>query len=118
MSERLADLTADRLYAPGGLLADANGDGSPDDLRARIVLETEPDADLWAALLDLAARLGLETAGLSLPLVVDDPGPDALPIVVRRGDASEPRLDPAGWRGRAAVIAEGAEATRRLARLG
>ncbi|HET7036956.1 MAG TPA: M14 family metallopeptidase [Thermomicrobiaceae bacterium] len=108
----------DELYALGGLPGDANGDGYPDSLRARIVLADEPDAASWCALLNLAARLGLETAGFSPPLVVDEPGEDQLAIVVRRGEAAEPRIVPGGYGGREAVVAEGARAIEALARAG
>ncbi|HET9016940.1 MAG TPA: M14 family metallopeptidase [Thermomicrobiaceae bacterium] len=112
------DQRIDGLYGIGQLLADRNGDGFVDDLRTRIVLDGEPDAELWAALLDLAARLGVETAGLSLPLVDDDPSPDTLPIVVRPGDAERPEYRADGWHGRAAVVIEGAAAALAMARGG
>ncbi|HEU5423133.1 MAG TPA: hypothetical protein VFU72_06305, partial [Nitrolancea sp.] len=111
-------LAIDELYELAGLPRDGNGDGYPDALRARIVLEDEPDATAWCALLDLAARLGLETAGFSPPLVVDEPGADQLPVVVRRGEAAEPRIVPGGFRGREAVVVEGARALEALARAG
>jgi hypothetical protein len=53
-------------------IADRNGDGYPDDVTVRLVLDP-PDGDvqrdLCAALLDLLARIGLETHALPLPLV-------------------------------------------------
>ncbi len=56
------------LYEPGGLIADENGDGFADRLRARIVLAEAPSAAEVAAGAELAARLGLETMALDLPL--------------------------------------------------
>lgn len=56
------------LYDLGGLLADDDGDEFPD--RARVCFVVPPDLprDAGCALLDLAARLGLESAGLRIPL--------------------------------------------------
>jgi hypothetical protein len=45
------------LYTPLGLLADADGDGLPDGLAVRFVTGRSPGA------IDVAARLGLESAG-------------------------------------------------------
>jgi hypothetical protein len=104
----------DDLYAPGGFLTDTNGDLLPDTIRARIVLEDEPDAEMWCALFDFAARLGVETPGFSPSLFVDDPAPEHLPIVVRRGRSIRPHAVTSGWRGRAAVILEGVDAIRDL----
>ena len=106
--------SADDLFSPGAFLVDSNADSHPDDIRARIVLEEEPDAEMWCALFDLAARLGLETSGFTPPLIVDEPGPNHLPIVVRRGRSIRPHLERDGWKGRPAVILEGADAIRDL----
>lgn len=113
-----ADLDHDDLFTLNGFLLDRNGDGYPDDLRARIVIDCEPDAVLWGAILDLAARLGLETAGFSLPLVVHHPDDDQLPIVIRGGRSQHPQIEPSGWHGRLAVVADGTAAVRALAWLG
>jgi hypothetical protein len=106
--------TEDHLFSPGGFLIDANADSQPDDIRARIVLEDEPDAEMWCALLDLAARLGLETAGFSPPLIVNEPAVDQFPIVVRRGRSIRPHFEPSGWHGRKAIVLEGPDAIRDL----
>jgi hypothetical protein len=106
--------SADDLFSSSGFLIDSNLDSLPDDIRARIVLEDEPDADMWCALFDLAARLGLETSGFSPPLIVDEPAPEHVPIIVRRGRSIRPHLVATGWRGRPAVILEGADAIRDL----
>ncbi|HEY7032237.1 MAG TPA: hypothetical protein VH482_12940, partial [Thermomicrobiales bacterium] len=81
-------------YRIGGFLLDANGDGHPDDLAVRIVLPPDPaliDTPFWCALIDLAARLGLETAGLPdrVVLASGDPlPPDCIPIFVLPGEGS------------------------------
>jgi len=61
------------VVGPGGFLLDRNDDGHPDDLSVRIVLPTDPShvsTEVWCALIDLAARLGLETTGLPDRLVL------------------------------------------------
>ncbi|MCC6792950.1 MAG: hypothetical protein IT336_14775 [Thermomicrobiales bacterium] len=58
---------------PGGFLRDRNGDGFIDDLALRIVLPRDADripVEIWRGLIDLAARVGLETAGLPEQLVM------------------------------------------------
>lgn len=57
--------------APDGLLLDANGDGCVDGVAACIV-PLGADAftpEVWAACANFAARLGLESASIRLPLV-------------------------------------------------
>src|SRR5688572_23621933 len=51
-----------------GALLDRNRDGVPDDLRVRFQVAGEPTIEEWCELIHLAARLGLETGALSLPL--------------------------------------------------
>ena len=114
MQERGPALDVDDLFAPGGFLIDTNGDSLPDSIRARIVLEDEPDAEMWCALLGLAARLGVEASGFTPPLFTSDPAPDHLPIVVRRGRSIRPHVVAKGWHDRAAVILEGIDAIRDL----
>lgn len=55
-----------------GALLDRNGDGVADELRVRLVVMGTPTEEEWIALLGLAARLGLETSGLTLPLAFAD----------------------------------------------
>jgi hypothetical protein len=55
-----------------GALLDRNGDGVADDLRARLLVAGEPSVEEWCELIHLAARLGLETGALSLPLGLAD----------------------------------------------
>ncbi|HET7036065.1 MAG TPA: M14 family metallopeptidase [Thermomicrobiaceae bacterium] len=100
------------------LILDTNGDGYPDDLRARIVLDGTPAPELWAAILDLAARLGLETSGFTPPLITPAPTPAQLPIVVSNGDAERFTRLARGWQGREAIAAAGPRAVEQLARLG
>src|SRR3712207_7088172 len=54
----------------GGALLDRNSDGFPDGLRAHLVIDGEPATEDRIELIHLAARLGLETGGLDLPLAV------------------------------------------------
>ncbi len=55
-----------------GALVDDDGDLRPDGSRLRLRLPDPCPIDLGLALVDLAARLGLETTGLSLPLLAQD----------------------------------------------
>jgi hypothetical protein len=78
----------------GGFLLDRNGDGHPDDLAVRILLpgnSTQLDTEFWCALIDLAARLGLETTGLPdrLVLIAGEPLPsDCRGLLVLPDDSS------------------------------
>ncbi|HBY45725.1 MAG TPA: hypothetical protein DEG70_05665, partial [Chloroflexi bacterium] len=56
-----------------GWTADRNGDGFVDDIAPRLVINPPRgmvDRDFCARLIDLAARLGLETHALTLPFAV------------------------------------------------
>lgn len=78
----------------GGLFADTRGDLQPNRLRAHIVLAASSSAAEGAAACDLAARLGLETLGLRLPLALateDQTEPDSVHIYVG-ADAGLPAL--------------------------
>ena len=55
-----------------GALVDDDGDLRPDGSRLRLRLPDPCPIELGLALVDLAARLGLETTGLSLPLLAQD----------------------------------------------
>lgn len=55
------------LFSPGMLLRDSDSDGIADGVAAS--LEVAGDLQSWAGAVDLAARLGLESTGLTLPLV-------------------------------------------------
>ena len=91
------------LYRVGAALADENGDGFPDRLRATVRLPDAPAPAELAAGLEIAARLGLETAALDLPL------PPEAPVVIAVG-GDGPALDPGAGEVRFAPGAEG-EAT-------
>lgn len=58
------DLDLSNLFHPDGLLGDADNDEIPDRIDA--VLSAEGDGT--GGVIDLAARLGLESAGITLPL--------------------------------------------------
>ncbi|HEY8601269.1 MAG TPA: hypothetical protein VIL85_22755, partial [Thermomicrobiales bacterium] len=53
-----------------GALLDRNGDGVADDLRVRLLVQGEPTTTEWLELIDLAARLGLETGAFRPPLTI------------------------------------------------
>jgi hypothetical protein len=56
------------LFKPGAVFQDRNGDGVIDFVDATLVLAPKPtDAEIAAAA-DIAARLGLETSAINLPL--------------------------------------------------
>ncbi|MGH2547992.1 MAG: M14 family metallopeptidase [Thermomicrobiales bacterium] len=61
------------FWTVSGALVDANGDGRGDGSRLRIVLPDPCPAELGLAAVELAARLGLETTGLRLPLLIMSP---------------------------------------------
>ncbi|HEX5165062.1 MAG TPA: M14 family zinc carboxypeptidase, partial [Thermomicrobiales bacterium] len=73
-------------------VVDRNGDGFPDDCAVRLVVDAgdQIERDVVSALLDLAARVGLETHALPFPLVVGDvaavpAGVDSV-VIHERGD--------------------------------
>ncbi len=104
------DLT--RLYSRDGLLIDTDDDFIPDDTRAHLELLTECGPQELAEAANIAARLGLESTGIRLPL--DGPHP------VRVGPAlvTEPptvRIVQARSGGVEAVEVRGAPAARWLA---
>ena len=59
------------VFEPGLALQDRNGDDQVDFVSAQIVLPDEPASGEVAAAAAVAARLGLETAGLSFPLAAN-----------------------------------------------
>lgn len=74
------------LYSTAGLLGDRNGDLIPDRLDAVL----SPADSNGGAIIDLAARLGLESAGITLPAAkpaadIDDPAKE--PTLVLFGDS-------------------------------
>ncbi|HMM42223.1 MAG TPA: hypothetical protein PKA95_10005, partial [Thermomicrobiales bacterium] len=60
------------LFTTQGALADTDGDLLPDATRLAFDLPDELPAALAAAVANLAARVGLESGGVTLPLVRDD----------------------------------------------
>ncbi len=56
-----------RLYSPDGLLGDSNSDFIPDKTETTIYIGPDTQSP---GVIDLAARIGLETTGLRLPLVL------------------------------------------------
>ena len=57
------------LYGPAGLCVDSDGDLLPDLGRVRIALPVDLAPPTGQAVIDVGTRIGLETLGLSLPLV-------------------------------------------------
>jgi hypothetical protein len=56
-------------FEKGWILEETNNDGIADFLRGHIIVPAHPAADENAAAANLAARLGYETTGLTLPVV-------------------------------------------------
>lgn len=102
--------TTDPQY---GALLDRNGDTVADDLRVRLVVQGKPTAAEWIELIDLAARLGLETGGLTLPLASSSSealSPEAAILVFQAAGTDEPVPPDARW------MLRGASAVRALCR--
>ena len=77
----------EQLFESGWVLRDTDGDGLPDKLELRLLLEEDDDRDLLYAACGLAARLGMETVSAAYPLLTDcDDGHTPL-LVIRRGAA-------------------------------
>lgn len=68
-----------RLFEPGGMLQDRNGDHVVDFVDARVILGNAPHAADVIAAANIAARLGFETSAINLPLT---PSASAMPIVI------------------------------------
>jgi hypothetical protein len=66
----LSDLRA--FWTGAGALVDADGDGRGDGSRLRIQLPDPCPTELGLAAIELAARLGLETTALHLPLLLTE----------------------------------------------
>jgi hypothetical protein len=85
--------------APTGLLLDSNGDGVVDGIAACLVPLTPErfTAEVWAAAANFAARLGLESAAIHLPVVLslEDVEPWQIPLLLSVGETS-PSL-PSPW---------------------
>ena len=79
-----ASFTLPEVYSVGGLFRDTNRDLVPDETAAYLSV-SGPEAP--AAVVDLATRIGLETAGIRLPLAKaegqeDDPAAVGFPILL------------------------------------
>lgn len=70
-------MTLDRLIAPGLLLRDSDGDTIADGVAGFLVLLEYNDGAI-----DLAARLGLESACLTLPVAGIEVPPDRAPVFI------------------------------------
>jgi hypothetical protein len=70
------------LFTLNGMLTDRNGDLLPDATRVTFDLPESLSVEVGAALANLAVRIGLETGGVTLPLVGGGPHP----LRVRIGD--------------------------------
>ncbi|WP_274650615.1 M14 family metallopeptidase [Paenibacillus humicola] len=57
------------IWSIKGWLEDRNGDDVPDDAKVRFVLGRGSASPIRRGLVELAGRLGLETTGLTLPLI-------------------------------------------------
>ncbi|MFC1661931.1 M14 family metallopeptidase, partial [Gemmatimonadota bacterium] len=79
-----APLSLSGVYGVGGLYRDTNQDLVPDETAAYLSLS---GAEAPGGVVDLATRIGLETAGIRLPLArvaaqEDDPSASGLPVMV------------------------------------
>lgn len=69
MSDDTVDLLAlDALFTPQGLLADRDGDGLVDAVRARFIVDGKAQRPEYAAAADIAARLAFASLSYTLPL--------------------------------------------------
>ncbi len=90
--ERSGDLLD--LFSPSGLLLDRDGDLLPDATSFGLVLPDQISDALGAALCNLAVRIGLESGGITLPLVSDSK--PALRVTLSDSPATMTRVDD-GW---------------------
>src|SRR5215207_6676325 len=80
-----------RVFVVGGLLQDRNDDSVVDFVDARLVLGNSPSTGDIVAAGAVAARLGFETAALTLPLRTE-----GRPIVIGASAARARGVSPAG----------------------
>lgn len=73
-----------------GLLVDTDGDRLPDDTLCCFVISENISREIGAAFVVAAARIGVETAGLTLPLCAPVDLGAAVPVLI--GDAAPPGL--------------------------
>lgn len=74
------DRALEGLFTVGAMLQDKNGDGTVDFVTARVVLGDRPSSSDVAAAASVAARLGLETSAMTLPLTAADPDEQLIAI--------------------------------------
>lgn len=92
-SEHISHCLAD-LFAIDGALADENGDLLPDASRIGLDIPAELSANVGASLANLCARIGLESGGVTLPLVSER----GRQFLVRpESGAAELTIDGDGW---------------------
>jgi hypothetical protein len=91
MTQAVRLVALDTFLMPGGLLADRDGDGLADTVRARFMLGPAARRPEYAAATDLAARLGLASLSCALALAASEdrlsPGDTiggAIPVFVGR----------------------------------
>jgi hypothetical protein len=82
------------LFTPSGLLVDRDGDLLPDATRVTFDLPEALPLDVGAALANLAARIGLESGGVTFPLAGDGPHPLRIRIT---DDPASFATDGDGW---------------------
>lgn len=88
---------ADLFSVTRGMVRDTNGDGLADSAAARIIVPAKPSPEDVLAAANIAARIGYETAGMDLPLVLGEgnvarPQEIMLPILIGRENATIKKL--------------------------
>lgn len=81
----------EQLFERGWILLDRDRDGLADDVDCRFLLPQEMELSLCRAACDLAARLGMETAGIRYPLTAEEDD-GASSLIVFRGGGVPPAL--------------------------
>src|ERR1700690_2677806 len=81
------------LFTKECLLADYDGDGLPETVRARVILGGQAALPEQRAAVDLAARLGFETLAWQPPLVrwETPPGDEHIPVFLGRPHTLSPQ---------------------------
>lgn len=104
----------EQLFETGWVLRDTDGDGMPDTVDLRLLLEEDEDRDLLYAACNMAARIGMETISAVYPLLADsDDGRFPL-LTIRRGESPALTLEQAKPRPLLAMEGRG-EAFRQFA---
>jgi hypothetical protein len=76
-----------------GLLTDRDGDRLPDDTRCSLVLPENISHETGRVLVDFAARIGIETTGLTVPLCAPVDLGAAVPVFIGGAAPTEMRSD-------------------------